>query len=116
MTVTIEGQDPDEDDEHAGELHWDCFWQFFGCANPQFHQLSGWLVSDHPASEEAGFGGPGLVWLHLVYGCEAGWTYSTAKFPKTTLEAANGRDINIQFSGNSSGGYSCSQNANYILL
>jgi hypothetical protein len=28
-------------------LPWDDFWQkFFVCANPQFHQLSRWLVSD----------------------------------------------------------------------
>jgi hypothetical protein len=36
----------------------------------------------------------------------------TAKFSKTTLEAAYGREINIQLSGNSSGGHSCSQYAN----
>jgi hypothetical protein len=41
----------------------------------QFQQLSGWLVSDHPAGEEAGCGGPGLAWLHVACGCEAGWTY-----------------------------------------
>ncbi|CDQ71399.1 unnamed protein product [Oncorhynchus mykiss] len=28
--------------------------EFFGCANQQFHQLSGGLVSDDPAGEEAG--------------------------------------------------------------
>ena len=33
------------------------------------------LISDDPAGEEAGCGGPGLEWLHLVSGCEAGWTY-----------------------------------------
>ena len=33
----------------------------------------------------------------------------TAKFSKTTLETAYSREINIQLSGNSSGGYSCSQ-------
>ena len=33
---------------------------FFDCANQQFHQLSGFLVSDNPASEEAGCGGRGL--------------------------------------------------------
>uniref|UniRef100_A0A8L0DRV8 C2H2-type domain-containing protein n=1 Tax=Oncorhynchus mykiss TaxID=8022 RepID=A0A8L0DRV8_ONCMY len=32
-----------------------------------------------------------------------------AKFSKMTLEAANGSDVNIQFSGHSSGGHSCSQ-------
>jgi hypothetical protein len=39
----------------------------------------------------------------------------TAKFSKITSEAAYGREINIQLSGNSSGGYSCSQNANLTL-
>jgi hypothetical protein len=62
------GQDPGEDNEHADELPWDCFWQFvqkcFDRASSLFHQLSGWLISDHPASEEAGCGGPGLTWLH----------------------------------------------------
>jgi hypothetical protein len=57
----------------------DGFWQLvqklFTCANPQFHQLSGWLVSDYPAGEEAGCGGPGLTGLHLICGCVAGWTY-----------------------------------------
>ena len=38
-----------------------------------------------------------------------------AKFSKTMLEAAYGREINIQFSGNSSGGHSCSQHANCKL-
>ena len=32
----------------------------------QFHQLSGWLVADDPAGEEAGCGGPRLAWLHVV--------------------------------------------------
>jgi hypothetical protein len=73
------GQDPGEDDEDADELPRDGFWQFlqkfFGCANPQFHQLFEWRVSDDPAGEESGCGGPGLAWLHLVWGCDAGWTY-----------------------------------------
>ena len=53
-----------------------------------------WLVSDDPAGEETGCGGPGLVWLHVVYGCKAD---------------------NIKFSGNSSGGNFCSQHANCTL-
>jgi hypothetical protein len=73
------GQDTGADNEHADELPWDGFWQlvqkFFTCANPQFHQLSGWVVSDDPAGEEAGCGVPGLAWLHVLCGCEAGWTY-----------------------------------------
>ena len=28
---------------------------------PQVHQFSGWLVSDNPAGEEVGCGGPGLA-------------------------------------------------------
>ncbi len=69
------GRDPDEDDEHADELPWDGFWQFvqkfFGYANRLLQQLSGWLVSDDLGGEDAGCGGPGLVWLHVV--CGRGW-------------------------------------------
>ncbi len=69
------GRDPDEDDEHADELPWDGFWQFvqklFGYANWLLQQLSGWLVSDDLRGEDAGCGGPGLVWLHMV----CGWMY-----------------------------------------
>jgi hypothetical protein len=39
----------------------------------------------------------------------------TAKFSKPTLEATYGREINIQLSGNCSGGHSCSQHANCTL-
>ncbi len=39
-------------------------------------QLSGWLVSDDLGGEDAGCGGAGLVWIHVVCGCEAGWMYS----------------------------------------
>ena len=53
---------------HKGEIITDRNTHFF-------HQLSGWLVSDDTAGEEAGSGGPGLLWLHTVCGCEAGWTY-----------------------------------------
>ena len=79
---------------------------------PQFHQLSGWLVSDDPAGEEAGCGGPGLALLHVVVRPVG----RTVKFSKRRLEVAYGREINITFSGNSSGGYSRSQCANCTLL
>ncbi len=49
------------------ELLWLC--------NRLFQQLSGWLVSDDLRAEDAGCGGPGRVWLHVVCGCEAGWMY-----------------------------------------
>ena len=79
--------------------------------NLQFHQLSGWLVSDDPTGEKAGCGDPGLAWLHLVCSYEAGWTYC-----QRTLEMAYGREMNIQFSGNSSGGHPCCQHANCTVL
>ncbi len=34
-----------------------------------------WLFSDDLGGEDAGGGGPGLVKLHVVCGCEAGWMY-----------------------------------------
>ncbi len=39
----------------------------------------------------------------------------TAKFSETPLETAYCREMNIQFTGNSSGGHSCSQHANCML-
>ncbi len=39
--------------------------KFFGYANRLLQQLSGWLVSDDLGGEDAGCGGPGLVWLHV---------------------------------------------------
>ncbi len=49
--------------------------KLFGYANRLLQQPSGWLVSDNLGGEDAGCGGPGLVWLHVVCGCEAGWMY-----------------------------------------
>ncbi len=39
-----------------------------------------------------------------------------AKFSETPLETAYGREMNIQFTGNSSSGHSCSLQANSMLL
>ena len=60
------GQDPDEYDKQADVTV---------CANPQFYQLSGCLVSDDSTGEETGCGGSELPLLYEVCGCEAGWTY-----------------------------------------
>ncbi len=49
--------------------------KLFGYANWLLQQLSRRLVSDDLGGEDAGRGGPGLVWLHVVCGCEAGWMY-----------------------------------------
>ncbi len=46
-------------------------------------------VSDDLGGEDAGCGGPGLVWLHVVCGCEAGWLY--CQIFETPLETAYGR-------------------------
>ncbi len=52
----------------------------------------------------------GYTWSAIVraFGC-------AAKFSKTPLEMAFGRERNIKFTGNSSGEHSCSQHANCTL-
>ena len=55
-------------------------------------------------------GWSGYAWSAVVspVGC-------TAKFSKMILEATYGREKNTEFSGNSSGGHSCCQHANFTL-
>ncbi len=83
--------------------------KFFGYANQLLQQLSGWLVSDDLGGKDVGCIGPGPMWLHVVCGCAVG---CTAKFSEMPLEMAYGREMSIQFTGNSSVGHSCSQHAN----
>ena len=56
-----------------------------------------------------------LGWFGYMWSVVVRPVGPTVKFPKTTLEAGYGREINIQFSGNRSGGYSCSQDSNCTL-
>ncbi len=72
----------------------------------------GWSQDDL-GGEDAGCGGPGLVWLHVVCGCEAGWMYCQILW--NSFGMAYGREINIKFTSNSSGGHSCSQHTNCTL-
>ncbi len=72
---------------------------------------SWWLVSDDLGGEDAG--GPGLVWLHVVCSCKAGWMYGQILLKCLWRQLMV--EINIQFMGNSSGGHSCSQHANCTL-
>ncbi len=56
-----------------------------------------------------------LGWCGCTWSAVVRPVRCTAKFSETPLEMAYGREMNIQFTGNSSDGHSCSQHANCTL-
>jgi hypothetical protein len=53
--------------------------KFFGFANPQFYQLSGWLVSDKPTVSSA-VRVAGLRQTHSFISCPGGWSQTNPQF------------------------------------
>lgn len=70
------GQDPDDNDGHADELPETVSDSLRGNSLvPHADSFSscGRLLSNIVGGEAGGCGGPGLAWLRLACGCEAGW-------------------------------------------
>ncbi len=94
---------PDEDGEHADEVPWNGFWQFLtdccsSCPGGWSQTILEVKMLDVEVLGWCGYMGSAVV---KPVGC-------TAKFSEMPLETAYGREMNIQFTGNSSGGHSCS--------
>ncbi len=83
--------------------------KLFGYTNLLLQQLFEWLISDDLGGEDVGCGG--LGWCGYTWSVVVRPVGCTAKFS----ESAYGKEMDIQFTGNSSGGHSCSQHANGTL-
>ncbi len=110
------GRDPDEDDKHADEFPFKSVSNRL-CQNSLVMQTDccsscGWsqTILEVKMLDVEVLGWCGYTWsaVERPVGC-------TAKFSETPLEMAYRREMNIQFTGNSSGGHSCSQHANCTL-
>ncbi len=113
------GRDPDEDKEHADKLFLRLTVSDSLCRNYLVMQADccsscpgGWsqTILEVKMLDVEVLGWCGYTWSAVVrlVGC-------TAKFSETPLEMVYGREMNIKFTGNSSGGHSCSQHANCTL-
>ncbi len=85
--------------------------KLFGYANRLLQQLFGWSQTILEVMLDVEV----LGWCGYTWSAVVRPVLCTGKFSEMPLETAYGREINIQFMGNSSGGHSCSQHASCML-